>query len=79
MTAKWDTAVGCAYVLTEDDVCDGRNKLGLPVTAPLNVTLCGFCDKPVDAEGKCFSCMTIHIDGSLTETIGDPLLKRRAA
>ena len=75
----WDTAIDCTYVLREDDVCDGRNKLGMKVTAPLNVTLCGFCDKPVDAEGKCHSCMTIHIDVSLTETRGDPLLKRRAA
>ena len=90
----WELAEGCTYTMTADDfrsgivvtdAASGREYMvgetwnGLRTRAPLNVTLCGFCDEPVDAEGRCFSCMTIHIDTSLTETRGDPFGERFAA
>ncbi len=76
---KWAIAVNCTYVINADDLCDGRNKLGLKVTAPLDTVLCGFCDSPVDADRRCHSCRTVHVDASLTEVSGDPLLRRDAA
>lgn len=81
MNAPWDREIGCTYVLTADDVEDGKNKLGMDVSdIPLNTLLCCFCDTPVDSEGRCFHCRTIHMDAELqfTEVHGDPLLKRDA-
>lgn len=63
MQGSWELAEGCTYTLTADDV----NRLGIPITAPLDTVLCGFCDSPVDAEGRCHSCRTIHLDARLTD------------
>lgn len=51
------------YVMTEDDVFDGRNKLGMFVAhIPLGVPLCEGCDKPIPANGICDHCEIIHAD-----------------
>lgn len=56
------------YVLTEDDVFDGRNVFGLDVSdVPLNVPLCGGCDRPVPPDGRCEMCEMIHADLSRNE------------
>lgn len=56
----WEIAVGSTYVLTEDDVVDGRNKLGCDVSnTPLNVPLCNSCDTPVGRDGLCYECEII--------------------
>lgn len=49
-----------SYTLTEDDVEDGCNRLGMRVTAPLNVPLCKGCDAPLD-EYTCPNCELVFV------------------
>lgn len=70
------------YVLTEADVWDGKNKLGIDVShIPLNVALCEGCDTPIPSDGCCDRCMVWHGDIAVqtTEMRGDPPLRKDAA
>ncbi len=59
----WTLASGASYILTNDDLENGRNRLGIDVRhIPLGVPLCGYCDAPLSAAGKCAPCQTIHTD-----------------
>jgi hypothetical protein len=58
----------------------GEHKLGYRISSILNEPLCDGCDDPIPADGVCHKCRTIHADlASLTETHGDPLLRKDAA
>jgi hypothetical protein len=76
-----------SYTMTPDDFPDGcsirtdalsgrqwafgRNKIGLMVSAPLNVPLCKGCDLPI-TDGICPDCELVFV--------GEPLVsKKRAA
>jgi hypothetical protein len=50
------------FVMTEDDVFDGKNKLGMDVSrVPLNVPLCKGCDGEI-VDAVCLDCETLHAD-----------------
>ena len=69
---EWELAEGCTYILSPDDVVDGRNKLGCDVRhIPLGVTLCGFCDQALPTSGYCADCRTIHVLDLPVREIGD--------
>jgi hypothetical protein len=54
---------GNHYVLTEADVFDGKNRLGMDVShLPLNVPLCEGCDGAIHSDGICHDCGIIHSD-----------------
>jgi hypothetical protein len=59
---EWELATRSTYVLTENDVEDGKNKLGMDVRhIALNVPLCSFCDGQL-VGNACYPCQTIHTD-----------------
>lgn len=59
---RYDTTTGSHYVLTEDDVIDGRNRLGMDVRhVPLDVPLCASCDGVIE-DGVCHGCELVHAD-----------------
>lgn len=60
-----------SYILTSDDLCEGRNKLGMDVShIPLDVELCQGCDHPIPDDRYCARCDCKH---QLTSVVGDPL------
>jgi hypothetical protein len=59
---NYATTTGSHYVLTEDDLTEGRNRLGMPVAhIPLDVPLCSSCDGVIE-DGACHDCELIHTD-----------------
>jgi hypothetical protein len=58
----WEIVTGNHYTITEDDLVDGFNKLGIKVDLPLNTILCSGCDTPVPSSGVCESCCVVHAD-----------------
>jgi hypothetical protein len=80
-----DFSDGCFIrtdVVTGLRIGTGENSAGIPVTLTLDVPLCVGCDQPVPSHGYCSQCDCLHADIAaehLTETHGDPMLRRRAA
>jgi len=79
-----DFAGGCYTVVdaaTGLTIGIGEHKLGYRVRAILNEPLCDGCDGLIP-DGVCHACRQIHADlaeTALTETHGDPLLRKDAA
>jgi hypothetical protein len=64
------------FVMTEDDLSDGRNKLGIKVNVPLDVPLCKGCDNEI-IDAVCKDCELLFADLiQLTQTVSDPFLGR---
>lgn len=57
-----ETTTGSHYQVTSSSLEDGRNKLGIEFTGPMDVPLCGFCDRAIPDDGYCSSCDLIHAD-----------------